>query len=165
MIRFRLYSHFLCENTYIDRTTFKAIPMKKLITLLSFIALGLALPAADTTPKKEAGKAKADATQPAKPSAKAEALAASLTAQQRSQLLSILNTGDDAALLALPGVGEARAKAIVKIRPLADVTSVLAADGIGEGIFAQMVGYAKAGFTKPEKPAKKKAAPKKADAK
>lgn len=140
--------------------------MKKLFTLLSFLALGLSLPAADSTaPKKDSGKAKAAAGQPAKPSAKAEALASTLTVQQRSQLLSILNTGDEAALLALPGVGEARAKAIMKIRPLADVTSVLAADGIGEGIFAQMVGYAKAGFTKPEKPAKKKSAPKKADPK
>ncbi len=153
--------------SYLGCSLFKSIPMKKLITLLSLLALGLSLSAAETTaPKKEgAGKAKVTAGQPAKPSAKAEALASTLTAQQRSQLLSIFNTGDEAALLALPGVGEARAKAIVKVRPMADVTGVLAADGIGEGIFAQMVGYAKAGFTKVDKPAKKKAAPKKADAK
>jgi DNA uptake protein ComE-like DNA-binding protein len=142
--------------------------MKKLVTFLSILALGFSLSAAETAPKKEdAAKPKAPAGEAAKPSAKAEALAATLTAEQRSKLLDIFNKGDDAALTALPGVGEVRAKAIVAVRPIADVTGVLAAKGIGEGIFAQMVSYAKAGFTKPEKkaPAKKKAAPEKADAK
>ena len=68
--------------------------------------------------------------------------------------------------MAIPGIGEVRAKGIQKARPLADVTNVVSVDGIGEGIFAQMVAYAQAGFPQPEKkaPAKKKSAPKKADA-
>ncbi len=131
--------------------------MKSFIAFLAVLVLSLSLSAADTTPQKKS---------PPKPSAKVEAVAKTLTDQQRTQLLSLLNEGDEAALMAIPGIGEVRAKAIQKVRPLADVTHVVDADGVGEGIFAQMVTYAKAGFTKPEKkaaPAKKKAEPKKAD--
>ncbi len=130
--------------------------MKYLITLLAVLALSFSLSAADTAPAKKS---------PEKPSAKVEAVAKTLTDPQRAQLLSLLNDGDMAALMAIPGIGEVRAKAIQKVRPLPDVAQVVSADGIGEGTFAQMVAYAKAGFTQPEKKAKKKADPKKTDAK
>lgn len=130
--------------------------MKSLITLLAVLALSFSLSAADTAPAKKA---------PQKPSAKVEAVAKTLTDPQRAQLLSLLNDGDMAALMAIPGIGEVRAKAIQKVRPLPDVAQVVSAEGIGEGTFAQMVAYAKAGFTQPEKKAKKKADPKKTDAK
>ncbi len=132
--------------------------MKSVFAFLAILAFSFTLSAADTAPK---------AKTPEKPSAKVEALAKTLTGPQRAQLLALLNDGDEAALIAIPGIGEVRAKAIQKVRPLADVVNVVSADGIGEGTFAQMVAYAKAGFTKPEKkaPAKKKADPKKTDAK
>lgn len=133
--------------------------MKSFLAFLAVLALSFSLSAADTAPQKKS---------PPKPSAKVEAVAKTLTAPQRAKLLSLLNDGDEAALEAIPGVGDVRAKAIQKIRPLADVTDVVNADGVGEGTFAQMIAYAKAGFQQPEKkeaPAKKKAAPKKADAK
>jgi DNA uptake protein ComE-like DNA-binding protein len=132
--------------------------MKSFFTILAILAFSFTLSAADTTPAKK---------NPEKPSAKVEAVAKTLTDPQRAQLLALLNDGDEAALMAIPGVGEVRAKAIQKVRPLTDVINVVSADGIGEGTFAQMVAYAKAGFTKPEKKAssKKKADPKKTDAK
>ena len=139
--------------------------MKTFIALCSILVFTLSLSAADPKPEKTSpAKSKAPAAEAAKPSAKVEALAKTLTDPQRAQLLSLLNTGDEAALVAIPGVGEVRAKAIQASRPLADVTNVVSVKGIGDGIFAQMVAYAKAGFKK-EAPAKKKAAPKKTDSK
>lgn len=122
--------------------------MKTFIALLSLLVLSFTLSAADTPEAKKS---------PAKqPSAKVEAMAKTLSVPQKMQLLSLLNVGDKAALMAIPGVGEARALAIQKVRPLADVTHVVSAEGIGEGIFAGMVEYAKAGFPPPvEKPKKK----------
>jgi DNA uptake protein ComE-like DNA-binding protein len=126
--------------------------MKSFISLLTILVLSLSLAAADTTPKQP---------RPARPSAKVEALAKTLTAPQQAQLLTLLNEGDDAALMAIPGVGAVRAAAIKKVRPLVAVTNVVNVDGIGEGTFAGMVQYAKAGFTPPvKKAAKPKAAPK-----
>ncbi len=131
--------------------------MKSFLASLAVLALSFSISAAETAPLKKS---------PEKPSAKVEAVAKTLVTQQRAQLLTLLNQGDLAALMAIPGIGEVRAKAIQKARPLADVTNVVSVDGIGEGIFAQMVAYAKAGFPQPEKkaPAKKKSSPKKADA-
>lgn len=130
--------------------------MKSYLAFLAVLALSFSLSAADTAPPKKS---------PEKPSAKVEAVAKTLAPQERAQLLTLLNQGDLAALMAIPGIGEVRAKGIQKARPLADVTNVVSVDGIGEGIFAQMVAHAKAGFPQPEKkaPAKKKSAPKKAD--
>ena len=141
------------------------ILMKTFIVLCSILVLTLSLSAADPKPEKASpAKSKATAAEAAKPSAKVEALAKTLTDPERTQLLSILNTGDEAALVALPGIGEVRAKAIQAGRPFADVPNVVSVKGIGDGIFAQMVAYAKAGFKK-EAPAKKKSEPKKTDSK
>ena len=151
--------------------------MKTLTLLLTILALGVSLSAAETEAKqKSPAKPQAPAAEVAKPSAKVEAVAKTLTAAQKTKLLALLNDGDEAALNAIPGVGSVRAAAIKKGRPYADVTNVVSADGIGEGTFAEMVTYAKAGFPQPEKkaakaePAKKKtaepkAAPKKKESK
>ena len=74
-----------------------------------------------------------------------------LTASQRTKLMDILNKGDEAALTSLPGVGPARAKAIVKARPLQDLEALLAVDGMGEATVADLVTHAKAGFPVKEK--------------
>ncbi len=133
--------------------------MKTFIALLSLLVLSITLSAADTAAAKKS---------PVKqPSAKVEAVAKTLSVAERMQLLSLLNGGDKAALMAIPGIGEARALAIQKVRPLADVTHVVSAEGVGEGIFAGMVEYAKAGFPAPAEK-KAKSTPKKkaaADAK
>lgn len=132
--------------------------MKRLVAFLVALALSSSLAVAQTAPQKKS---------PPKPSAKVEAVAKTLSLLESAQLLSLLNEGDLAALMTLPGIGEVRAKAIQKVRPLADVTHLVKAEGIGEGTFAQIVAYAKAGFPQPEKKArasKKKAAPRKTDA-
>lgn len=153
--------------------------MKTLTSLISILALSLSLGAAETAPKKKSpAKPKAPATEEAKPSAKVEAIAKTLTASQRTKLLALLNDGDEAALTTIPNVGETRAAAIKKARPFADVTNVVKVEGVGEATFAEMVAHAKAGFPQPEKPeakeepatkkkapAKAKTTPKKKDAK
>ncbi len=153
--------------------------MKTLVSLLTILALSLSLIAAETTPKKKSpAKPKAPATEEAKPSAKVEAVAKTLTPSQRTKLLDLLNEGDDKALMTIPNVGETRAAAIKKARPFADVTNVMKVEGVGEATFAEMVAHAKAGFPQPEKkeakeepapkkkaPAKAKTTPKKKDAK
>lgn len=152
--------------------------MKTFITLLSLLVLSLSLSAAETAPKKKSpAKPKAPATEEAKPSAKVEAIAKTLTASQRTKLLTLLNEGDDKALINLPGIGETRAAAIKKARPFADVTDVMKVEGVGDNTFAEMVANAKAGFPsknevkkeeaaeKKAPPAKKKETPKKKDSK
>jgi Holliday junction resolvasome RuvABC DNA-binding subunit len=141
--------------------------MKTFIYLLSILAFSLSLSAAETAPKKKnPAKPKAPAAEEAKPSAKVEAIAKTLTPSQRTKLLDLLNEGEDKALMTIPNVGETRAAAIKKARPFADVTNVTKVEGIGEATFAEMVAHAKAGFPQPEKkdepaPEKKKAPTKK----
>lgn len=152
--------------------------MKTFTTLLTVLVLGLSLNAADAPAKKKAAPKKAPAAEEAKPSAKVEAIAKTLTAAQRTKLLNVLNEGDEKSLMAIPGVGETRAAAIKKARPFADVTGVMKVEGVGDTTFAEMVAHAKAGFpdkkeaAKPEgetekkkAPAKKKETPKKKDSK
>lgn len=127
--------------------------MKSFLAFLSILVFGISLSAADAAPKQKT---------PAKPSAKVQAAAKTLTEPQKTQLLTLLNQGDEAALMGIPGVGAVRAAAIKKARPFVNVTDVMNVDGIGEGIFAGMISYAKAGFVPPEKKAAK---PKKAPGK
>jgi hypothetical protein len=101
--------------------------MKTFVYLLSILAFSLSLSAAETAPKKKSpAKPKAPATEEAKPSAKVEAIAKTLTASQKTKLLALLNDGDDAALTDDPQCWcETRAAAIKKARPFADVTNVV----------------------------------------
>jgi len=151
--------------------------MKTLASILTILALGLSLTAAETAPKKKSTtKPKAPAAEAAQPSAKVEAVAKTLTASQKTKLLTLLNDGDEAALMTIPNVGKTRAAAIKKARPFADVTNVTKVEGIGEATFAEMVAHAKAGFPQSEKkdepatekkkaPAKKKSPEKKKETK
>ena len=144
--------------------------MKLLTSILTTLCVAFALncQAADTAPKKKKSPAKKPAAEAAKAPSKLEAIAKTLTPSQNTKLLALLNGGEEAALVAIPGVGETRAAAIKKARPFKDVTEVAKVDGVGEGTFAEMVAYAKAGFPKseakaeePKGEAKKKAEPKK----
>jgi len=145
--------------------------MKTLVALFSLFALTLSINAADAPAKKKAPSKKAPTTEAAKPSAKVEAIAKTLTPTQRTKLLNVLNEGDEKALTNLPGIGDVRAKAVSKARPFSDVTDVVRVEGVGETTFAEMVAHAKAGFPQAEKkeaPAtekKKKANPAKKKAK
>lgn len=132
------------------------------------IIIALILSAAITTPilaaeKKSSKKSTASAettkkkeTPSDKPS-KSEVEAKSLTPSQKTKLMSIVNEGDTKALTSLPGVGEGRAAAIKKARPLKEPLDLLKIEGIGEGTFSDIVKYAKAGFpsSEPKTEAKK----------
>ncbi|MEZ5385517.1 MAG: helix-hairpin-helix domain-containing protein [Prosthecobacter sp.] len=136
--------------------------MKTLISIITLVLFSLNLGAAETAKKKTASKDKPAATESVKPSAKVAAIAKTLTPTQKTKLMTLLNEGDDKELQSFPGVGKTRAAAIKKARPFADVTDVVAVEGVGEGTFAEMVAHAKAGFPGAEK---KAAADKKAPAK
>lgn len=126
--------------------------MKHILTVLLCLGLTAPLMAAEKKPttKKPAAAEKKPAAE-SKPSAKSEAEAKSLTAAQKTKLMKAINEGDDKSLIALPGVGETRAAAIKKARPVAEVIDLLKIDGIGEGTFSEIIAYAKAGMTEPPK--------------
>jgi DNA uptake protein ComE-like DNA-binding protein len=131
--------------------------MKKLLTILLAISVSSLGIAADApTKKKSAPKAEAKADGP---SNKAKTLSKSLTASQRSKLLTILNEGDDKALMALPGIGETRAASLKKSRPFIEPVDLVKVDGIGDDTFAEIVAYAKAGFPGEKKAEEGKAKP------
>lgn len=125
--------------------------MKYLLAVLLLIGFTLPTPAAETAAKKKT-PAKEETASP-----EAQATAKTLTPTQKTKLMEILNKGDDAALQSLPGIGETRAKSVVKGRPFAEPLDLLKVEGIGDATFARIVSHAKADF--PEK-AKKKASPK-----
>lgn len=119
--------------------------MKSIITSLLCLALLSPLMAAEkksTTTKKPAAEEKKPAAD-SKPSAKAEEEAKSLTSAQKTKLMKVINEGDDKEVNGLPGIGETRAAAIKKARPVADVLDLLKIDGIGEGTFSGLISWAK----------------------
>ena len=115
----------------------------------------------------------------------AEKESANLTDAQSKKLLDVLNTGDDVAIEAIPGVGEVKAKALKQARPFRSVVSLIMVEGIGEVTFDAIIKWTKDGMTetatakptpkateKPaasakatKKPAKETAPPKPADKK
>jgi DNA uptake protein ComE-like DNA-binding protein len=130
--------------------------MKTILTVL--LVLGVALPMVAAEKKSSAKKKPAAAEKKAapaedKPSSKSEAEAKTLTAAQKTKLMKVINEGDDKALNALPGVGETRAAAIKKARPVKDVMDLLKVEGIGEETFSELVKYAKSSAAEPKKKA------------
>ena len=122
--------------------------MKTLATLL----LASLLPAALLADEKGSAKkgaspkgGKQEATEPAVPAA-AQKAADSLTPAQDKKLLEVLNKGTADELSTLPGIGETRAAAISKARPIKKTTDLLAVNGVGEVTFVEIVAHAKAGF-------------------
>lgn len=118
--------------------------MKYLFAVLVLVGMSFSVQAAEAPAKKKA-PAKAEAKVEA-PSAKAQAVAKTLTPLQKTKLLDLLNKGDNKALQSLPGIGETRAKNIVKARPIADPVDLVKVDGIGDATLAEIVAHAKAGF-------------------
>jgi DNA uptake protein ComE-like DNA-binding protein len=91
--------------------------------------------------------APAQTAKEAKPaSAELKAIAASLNQAQVSRLLSLVNHGDIPALVALPGIGPARAAAIQAARPFTAPLDLLKVSGIGEATLAAILKHAKANF-------------------
>lgn len=134
-------------------------------TILLLLTIGLAIPvlAAEkkTTTKKTATEEKKPAAEE-KPSGKAQAAADSLNTTQKNKLLKAVNDSDDKALNELPGIGDTRAAAIKKARPVKEVVDLLKIDGIGEGTFLGLVAWAKGEPPpEPEKDSKSKAKSKK----
>lgn len=118
--------------------------MKTILSLLLLCGLTLPVLAAEkkTTTKKPATEEKKPEALD-KPNGKEQAAADSLTTAQKNKLMKVINDGDDKALNELPGIGETRAAAIKKARPVADVVDLLKIDGIGEGTFLGIVAWAK----------------------
>ena len=100
----------------------------------------------------------AAAKEPPKPSAAAVALVKALTAEQRAELLKVLNEGESTTLEAIPSIGPARAAAIIQARPFVEPVDVLRVSGVGEATFAKIIGHAQAGFPAKSTGRKKKQA-------
>lgn len=116
--------------------------------LLALLVAPLSVTAAESEPKKAPAKtAAAEKT----PSPEAVAMAKTLTPAQKSKLMELVNQGDDKALQSLPGIGPARAKAIIQARPFEQPTDLVKVNGIGDATLADIIAHAKAGFPQPEK--------------
>ena len=135
--------------------------MKHLVALLVGATLIVGAQAAEkakaSTKKAESSKAeKANDSSGPKVSGKAQEAADSLTAAQKKSLMSLLNEGTEKQLESLPGLGDTRAKALIKARPLKEVTDLLGVEGVGEGTFLDIIAQAKKGLEKPEEGEPKK---------
>ncbi|MCB1211739.1 MAG: helix-hairpin-helix domain-containing protein [Verrucomicrobiales bacterium] len=138
--------------------------MKKILSIAIAALVAASSFAAEAPTKKgttkSKAKAKTEASKPAaddKPSAKATAAAATLTSSQKTKLMGILNEGDEKSLMSLPRIGEVKAAAIKKARPIKDPLDLLKVDGIGDETFGEIVAHAKAGFPEAATPEKPKA--------
>lgn len=78
-----------------------------------------------------------------RPPAMIEAIAATLTPAERDRLLKLLGFGQKAELMAIPGIGEGKANAIIAGRPYFRVTDVTRIKGVGQSLFAAMVEHVK----------------------
>lgn len=78
-----------------------------------------------------------------RPPAMIEAIAATLTPTERDRLLKLLGFGRKAELMAIPGIGEGKAQAIIAARPYFRVTDVTRVRGIGQSLFVAMVEHVK----------------------
>lgn len=140
--------------------------MKTLLTLFLLVGLTAPIIAAEkkAPAKKPAAEKKTDDKKAApaedKPSAKSEAEAKSLTPTQKTKLMAVINTGDDKALMSIPGIGETRAAAVKKARPVVEVLDLLKIEGIGEATFSDIIKYAKAGMPAKEDAGKSEEKPK-----
>jgi DNA uptake protein ComE-like DNA-binding protein len=131
--------------------------MKLLAQLFALAVLStLTLPA--PAPAAEAKKPKAAKTEAKKPKGKADGKADQGTAEadpaevvranevlkelpssKRTALTKLLNSGSKADLMALPGIGEATAEAILKARPLESAARLVTVKGVGEKTFSEIV--------------------------
>ena len=84
-----------------------------------------------------------------------------LTPAQTTNLLKLANEGTPDDLQTIPGVGEIKAAALKKARPLKSADQLIMVDGIGEVTFDGIVNWVKDGMPKdeptPAKPAAKPA--------
>lgn len=125
----------------------------------------------ETTKKAPAKAAEKPAAKPAKPAAgavdpadqvlldHADKELKKLTPAQNAALLKLADEGKPEELLTIPGIGETKATAITKARPLKSADQLIMVDGIGEATFDGIVKWVKDGMPKDEpaaKPAAKK---------
>ncbi len=95
----------------------------------------------------------------AKPSGRVQVAAKTLAPAQRTKLLEILNSGDDVTLMSLPHIGQTRALAIMKARPIINLVDLVKVEGIGDQTFVDIIVHAKAGFPETEPACSKKSMP------
>ena len=147
--------------------------VKLTVALLTVFALVAGMPQVTMAKKKAKAEASAKSSKSEKASSKEKAeskiskadaeakeLVSDLTSTQKKKLLSLLNDGDLAALTAITGVGEVRAKAILKGRPFDSIEDLREVEGVGNKVFGDVVAYGK-NPSESAKPTKSKTASKK----
>ena len=140
------------------------------LILLSLLLFGMAAPlmaAESTETKKETAKSEGAKKKAKGPPIDLQPLVDSLSAAQKTKLMSLVNEGDDKALATLPGIGPVRATAIKASRPFAAPLDILKVPGIGDTTLQAILNHAKADFPpappKTKGPGKKKEAAKKGE--
>jgi DNA uptake protein ComE-like DNA-binding protein len=87
---------------------------------------------------KDDGKADQGKAEPAEV-VRANEVLKELPASKRTALTKLLNSGSKTDLMALPGIGEATAEAILKARPLESAAHLVTVKGVGEKTFSEIV--------------------------
>lgn len=96
-----------------------------------------------TTKKTAAASKEKDEGKDSKEDAAAKKMVADLTSAQKEKLLALLNKGDAKELAEISGVGKVRGEAIAKARPFESLEDVRKVKGVGDKVFADVVGYGK----------------------
>lgn len=132
-------------------------------TILLALALGFLAPFSNAEMKKpEVTETKTTDKKPRDPAQTAEAkLAAAkkqadtLTPEQSSKLLELVNKGDSKAIGEVKGIGPKLSGVLIAKRPYSKVEELINVDGIGEGKFKDIIAFAKGQQAPAPTPAKK----------
>lgn len=125
------------------------VMMKLTVSLLTVITLVTGVPQ-DSLAKKKVKTAVAEKSsskkseEMTKAEAEAKEMVSDLTTTQKKKLLGLLNDGDAEDLTAITGVGEVRAKTIIKARPYKSIEDLRSVEGVGSKVFGDVVAYGKA---------------------
>lgn len=132
----------------------KNVCVKLTVSLLTVFALVAGVPQvtmakkktkAETAEKSSSAKSKKkEESKISKAEAEAKEMVSDLTTTQKKKLLGLLNDGDVDGLTAITGVGEVRAKAIIKARPYKSVEDLYTVEGVGNKVFGDVIAYGKA---------------------
>jgi len=120
--------------------------------LPNFIVFALGLSIASAAPTKAAPK-------PDRELVSAQKAVAELSATKKDKLLSLVNAGKATELVAVRGIGKARAAAVVKARPFKSLDEVTKVKGIGDAVFANLLKHGTKAAPKSSKSTSSKSAP------
>ncbi|NNE92229.1 MAG: hypothetical protein HKN23_11325 [Verrucomicrobiales bacterium] len=116
------------------------------MAVLAAFLIGLTLPVEVSAQKKTAGKSTTSkamkpklTAEEKKELAEAEKILKKLDTYKKGKFTRLLNSGNKAHILSLPGIGEKTAERIIEARPLESSAHVVLVQGVGLKTFEELV--------------------------